>query len=102
MTYNPGGDLTTRDGLTSQNVIMGFAATQTVHLDTGSVAAQTAFMLVDISDTTNWKHVSTNSIVIRHILIEVDPDASYLGEIKVGFLTGVTRNSIESTNIGPK
>ena len=90
MTYNPGGDLTTRDGLTSQNVIMGFAATQTVHLDTGSVAAQTAFMLVDISDTANWKHVSTNSIVIRHILIEVDPDASYLGEIKVGFLTGVT------------
>ena len=90
MTYKPSGDLTTRDGLTSQNVIQGFAATQTVHLDTGSVATQTAFMLIDISDTTNWKHTKTNSIVIRHLLIEVDPDATYLGEVKVGFLTGVT------------
>ena len=89
MTYYSGGTLTTRHGIDSQNVVMGFAATQTVHLDTGSVAAQTAFMLIDISDTTNWQHTNTDHVIIRHILIEVDPDASYLGEVKIGFLSSV-------------
>ena len=84
------GDITTRNGLSSQNVVSGFADTQTVHLDTGSVAAQTAFMLIDLSDTTNWQHTNTGHIVIRHLLVEVDPDSSYLGEVKVGFLSGVT------------
>ena len=89
MAYNPTGTLTTRHGIDSQNVVFGFAATQTVHLDTGAVATQTAFMLIDISDTTNWKHTNTDHIIIRHILIEVDPDANYLGEIKIGFLDNV-------------
>ncbi len=83
------GTLTTRHGIDSQNVVFGFAATQTVHLDTGVVATQTAFMLIDISDTTNWKHTNTDHVIIRHLLIEVDPDATYLGEIKVGFLSAV-------------
>ena len=90
MTYKPGGDVVTRESRTSQYVVDGFSDTQTVHLDTGSVAAQTAFMLIDISDTTNWKHTNTDHVIIDHILIEVDPDATYLGEIKVGFLSGVT------------
>ncbi len=84
---------TTRHNTTSVNVVDGFAATQTVHLDTGSVATQTAFMLVDISDTTNWKHTETDHIVIRHLLLEVDPDSAYLGEVKVGFL-----GSVDATN----
>lgn len=50
-------------------------------------------MLVDISDTTNWPHTNTGHIVIRHLLLEVDPDASYLGEVKVGFLS-----SVDATN----
>ena len=85
-----GGDIVTRHGRSSQYVVDGFADTQTMHLDTGAVAVQTAFMLIDISDTTNWKHTETDHIIIDHILIEVDPDLSYLGEIKVGFLSGVT------------
>ena len=89
MTYQPSGTLTTRHGIDSLNVVNGFAATQTVHLDTGSVATQTAFMLIDISDTTNWKHTNTDHIIIRHLLLEVDPDSSYLGEVKIGFLSSV-------------
>lgn len=83
------GDIATRHGRKSIYTIDGFAETSTVHMDTGSVAAQTAFMIVDISDTTNWAHSNTDHIIIRHILIEVDPDANYLGEIKVGFLSNV-------------
>ena len=93
MAYKPGGDIVTRHGRGSQYTVDGFADAQTMHLDTGSVAAQTAFMLIDISDTTNWKHTETDHIIIDHILIEVDPDATYLGEIKVGFLS-----SVDATN----
>ena len=89
MTYNPGGNIVTIHGRNSQYTVLGFADAQSVHLDTGSVATQTAFMLVDISDTTNWKHTNTDHLIIDHILIEVDPDSSFLGEIKVGFLTNV-------------
>lgn len=87
--YGATGTQITRHGVRSQNVVDGFAATQTVHLDTGSVNAQTAFMLIDISDTTNWKHTKTDHVIIRHILLEVDPDNTYLGEIKIGFLSNV-------------
>lgn len=89
MGKDAGGTVVERHGIESQCVVDGFALTQTVHLDTGSVGAQTAFMLIDLSDTTNWKHTNTDHIIIRHLLIEVDPDSTYLGEIKVGFLDNV-------------
>ncbi len=87
------GDVVVRHGRHSQYVVTGFADAQSVHLDTDSVGAVTAFMLVDISDTTNWKHTNTDHVIIDHILIEVDPDADFLGEIKVGFLS-----SVDATN----
>lgn len=37
MTYCPVGTITSRHGIDSQNVVFGFAATQTAHLDTGAV-----------------------------------------------------------------
>lgn len=89
MAYKPAGDLVTRHGRSSQYIVDGFADTSTIHLDTGSVEAQTAFMLVDISDTTNWSHTLTDHIIIRHILIQVDPDSTYLGEVNIGFLSSV-------------
>ena len=91
--YKPVGDLATRHDRDSQYTVDGFAETSTVHLDTGSVAVQTAFMLVDISDTTNWPHTNTDHVIIRHILLEADPDATYLGQVKVGFLS-----SVDATN----
>jgi len=83
------GDTTTRHDRTSQYIVQGFADTQTVHLDTGEVSAQTAFMLIDISDTTNWKHTNTDHIVIRDIVLQIDPDSTFLGEANIGFLTNV-------------
>lgn len=89
MAYKPGGDLVTKDGRTSQFVASGFTDTQTVHLDVQDVQAQTAFMLIDVSDTTNWPHTNVAEINIEYILIEVDPDANFVGEIKIGFLSNV-------------
>ena len=84
-----GGDLVTKDGRTSQYVASGFTETHTIHLDTQGVAAQEAFMLIDLSDTTNWAHTLTGHINIEYLILEVDPDTSYLGEVKIGFLTNV-------------
>ncbi len=88
-TYKPGGDTITKDGRTSQFVASGFTETHTVHLDVQAVATQTAYMLIDISDTTNWKHTNTGHINLEYLIIEVDPDATFAGEIKIGFLTNV-------------
>ena len=87
--FTPGATLITKDGVTSQYVVSGFTDTDTVHGDFQGINAQTAFMLIDLSDTTNWKHTETNHINIEYMIIEVDPDSSYFGEIKFGFLTNV-------------
>jgi hypothetical protein len=91
MSRQFGGDLITKDGRTSQFVASGFTDTHTVHLDTGQVSATTTqgFMLVDLSDTTNWTHSNTGHINVEYLMIEIDPDASFVGEIKLGFLTNV-------------
>ncbi len=82
-------NVVTRHDRTSLYVAEGFAATSTMHLDTATDSTLKAFMLVDISDTSNWKHTETDHIIIRHILIEADPDASWVGEVKIGFLSNV-------------
>ena len=79
----------TKDGKTSQFVVSGFTDTDTIHGDFQNIAAQTAFMLIDLSDTTNWKHTETGHINIEYIVLEVDPDSNYFGEVKLGFLTNV-------------
>ena len=71
ITRTPFASTVTRHGRTSQYIADGFAETSTVHLDTATDSTLIAYMLVDISDTTNWKHTNTDHIIIRHILIEV-------------------------------
>lgn len=82
-------NLVTRHGRTSLFTVGGFADTQSVHFDVTGIITQTAFMLIDISDTTNWKHTNTDHIIIDHFLVEVDPNAQYIGEVKIGFLSNV-------------
>ena len=89
MAYQPVGDIITRHSRNSQYFCEGYSNTQTVHLDTGSITAETAFMLIDISDTTNWKHTETDHVIIRSIVVQIDPDSTYLGEVDIGFLSSV-------------
>jgi hypothetical protein len=46
-------------------------------------------MLIDLSDTTNWPHTGTDHIHLRWLSINITPDASYLGDIRLGFLSAV-------------
>ena len=84
-----GGDVLTKDARTSQFVAFGFTDTAIVHLDVANLQAQTAIMLIDLSDTSNWPHTNTGHIIIEYIILEVDPDTSYFGEVKLGFLSNV-------------
>ncbi len=89
MSYKPSGDLIESDGRTSQSVVSGFTNTFTVHAEFHDIAADTAFMLIDLSDTTNWPHTDTDHIVIEYLILQVDPNSSFVGEIKLGFLSSV-------------
>lgn len=78
-----------RHGRVSQFTAAGFTNTFTIHVDFQSISAQTAFMLIDISDTTAWPHSKTTHCVLEYMILEVDPDTNYLGEVKIGFLSNV-------------
>ncbi len=92
-TYKPSGDLITKDGKTSQYVVMGFTDTDIVHMDIHNLqAASTAYMLIDLSDDINWPHTNTGHINIEYFILEVDPDGSFVGEVKLGFLSSVDSN----------
>ena len=82
-------DAVTKDGRTSLFTADGYTDSFTVHMDNGEISAQTAQMIIDISDTTNWPHTNTGHVNIEWIIIEADPDTAFLGEVKVGFLTNV-------------
>ena len=99
MTYKPSGDLITKDGRTSQYIASGFTETQTVHLDVGTSSDLIAYMLIDISDTGNWKHTNTGHINLEYIIIEADPTSSFLGEIKIGFLENVDADNGDFYNV---
>ena len=89
MTYKPSGDIIDHDNVKSQAVVAGFTNTFTIHGDFQASTAQTAFMLIDLSGTLNWMHTNTDHINLEYIILEVDPDTSYFGEVKLGFLTNV-------------
>lgn len=76
-------------GRTSTFVAFGYSDTQTIHLDVGTSSTLIAYMLIDLSNTAVWKHTNTGEIIIEYIIIEVDPDTNFVGEIKIGFLTNV-------------
>ena len=83
------GDLITSDGRTSQYVAAGHSDDQTIHLDVQSVATTTGYMLIDLSNTGVWKHTNTGHINLEYLVLEIDPDATFLGEVEIGFLANV-------------
>lgn len=79
---------TTLEGVTSIATVPGKADVEVVHIDV-DVDTTTAFMIVDLSDTTNWPHTKTGHLDIAHFLINIDPATNFAGDIELGFLTDV-------------
>jgi hypothetical protein len=82
----------THEGTTSILTVPGEHKNFAVHLDAQGVATATGFMLVDLSDTTNWPHVNTGHVDLEYINIQINPSTSYRGDINVGWLENVNTN----------
>lgn len=78
-----------KGGKTSLFNVQGFSDTHSMHLDVGTSSTLIAYTLIDLSNTTQWKHSDTGEIVIEYIIIEVDPDPNWIGEVKIGYLADV-------------
>ncbi len=82
-------DSTTARGITSLYTVLGASSSEFIHLAVDDIAATTGYMLVDLSDTTNWPHIPTGLISLRSIVISIDPDVNFQGDIVFGFLENV-------------
>ena len=65
----------------------------TVHLNVQNVTATTPFMLISLNGTDQWPHTETNIIHVDWLAININPTASYRGDIDLGFLSGTTATS---------
>lgn len=92
MAYSPTFDKVvtteTLEGETPAHFVPRHVDIEVVHIDI-DVSANADFMVIDLSDTTAWPHTSTGHIDIAYILINVNPDTSFSGDIELGFLTNV-------------
>ena len=77
------------EGEVSAHFIPGHVDIEVIHLDFENLSASQDFMLIDLSDTTNWPHTTTGHIDIAHILINIAPSTSFAGDLEIGFLTNV-------------
>lgn len=64
-----------------------------VHLTQQNLGAGAGFMLVDLSDTTNWKHTETGHIDLLWLQISINPSSAFQGDIDIGFLSDITDTS---------
>jgi len=76
-------------GDTSLAVVPGHHVMNVVHLDTGAIAATEGFMLVDLSDTTDWPHTEVGNIDLCWVHGAIDPDAAFVGTLVIGYLLDV-------------
>jgi len=93
ITRSPQPDTLTNEGITSLHTVPGNFDVEVVHLDAEDVAANTGFMLVDLSDTTNWHHNNTGHIDLLFFTLTTDPNATFSGDIELGFLSNVSATS---------
>ncbi len=58
-------------------------------LQAEAVAASTAYVLVDLSDSTNFRHFSTNAIVLKSIALSSEKASDGVFDVWVGVITEV-------------
>jgi len=79
----------TNEGVTSLSTVPGNFDVEVVHLDAEDVVLTEGFMLIDLSDTTNWPHTNTGHIDLLFMILTTDPTNTFSGDIAIGFLTNV-------------
>jgi len=95
-------DVISYEGDNSLRVAIGYQPTYTVHMDVDAQSGTVGYMLVDLSDTTNWPHSNTGHIVLKQIVIQSSQSSSpaFLGDIEFGFLSSVDADNGDFNRIG--
>lgn len=68
----------------TENGVVNYAG---LHID--AVAATAGYMIIDLSDTTNWGHQQTGHIDLCCINVVFNPGATFDGHVDLGFLANV-------------
>ncbi len=73
-----------------------------IHLDAQAISADQGFMLIDLSDTSNWPHTNTGHIVLEQIIVNssISSTPPFVGEIEFGFLSDVNDTNGDLNVIG--
>jgi len=79
----------TNEGVTSLSTVPGNFDAEVIHLDAEDISVNEGFMLIDLSDTTNWPHTNTGHIDILFFIVSTDPASNFAGDIELGFLSNV-------------
>ena len=58
-------------------------------IDATGVSSSTDYVLIDLSDTTNYPHHHTGCIGLRQYQLSIDPDTSFEGSLSLGFVENV-------------
>ncbi|QDP48859.1 MAG: hypothetical protein Unbinned7794contig1000_3 [Prokaryotic dsDNA virus sp.] len=81
----------TKHAISSQYFVDGYTNTFSVHLDHTLTPNGTdvAYMLVDVSNAAVWPHTLTGGVILRYVIIEIDPEINFSGDCKIGYLKNV-------------
>lgn len=80
----------TSENEVSAHFVPGHVDIEVVHIDIEqSATSTTGYMVIDLSDSTKWPHTATGHIDIVYILLNINPTATFVGDIAFGFLTNV-------------
>lgn len=93
--------LSSYETTTSVPTVSGHKQIKTVHMDVQNASGTVGYMLIDLSDTSNWKHSLTGHITIEEVHVNVNPSTSFVGDIEFGFVSSVTTTSGTLNNVLP-
>lgn len=95
-------DTVDHEGQKSVRVALGHKPVFGVHLSVQNASGTVGYMLIDLSDTTNWPHTNTDHIILEKIVIQTSQTSSpaFVGDIQFGFLSGVDATNGDFNQIG--
>lgn len=78
----------------SSRTVTGINDDGHVSLRAQAIDETTGFVLIDLSDSTNFPHTNIDHVLITWLSVSINPSTAFRGDVCIGFLSGVgTSNS---------
>jgi len=88
------------EGQVAHRVSLAYHPTFHVNLSVSNAAGTVGYMLVDLSDTTNWPHTDTAHIILQQVIVNTNTNTSFVGDLSFGFLSNVDASNGDYHQIG--